>query len=80
MTNLDLAYTMRDMPLFADLKSREIALLSMVVRDRTHDPGHVICREGDPGDRCFFIVTLVGYLSPDLGGAKFCSMICGSPI
>lgn len=49
------ALLVRDMPLFAELTPKEVVLLGMVLKERDYQPGDWICREGEPGDGCFFI-------------------------
>ncbi len=49
------ALLVRDMPLFAELTPKEVVLLGMVLKERDYQPGDWLCREGEPGDGCFFI-------------------------
>jgi CRP-like cAMP-binding protein len=49
------ALLVREMPLFADLTPKEVVLLGMVLKERDYQAGDWLCREGEPGDGCFFI-------------------------
>ena len=49
------ALLVREMPLFADLTPKEVVLLGMVLKERDYQPGDWLCREGEPGNGCFFI-------------------------
>lgn len=56
MANPALARRLRTMPLFRDLRPKELALLTLVLKERTVEPGETIVREGDPGNSCFFVL------------------------
>lgn len=45
------------MPLFADLRPKELALLTLVMQDAAFSQGEVIFRQGDAADSCFFILS-----------------------
>ena len=44
-------------PLCADLDAAEMALLRSVLREERYAPGAIICREGEPADRIFFLCS-----------------------
>lgn len=48
--------TMRAMALFESLRDRELALLAAVMIPVHAPAGEVICREGEPGTCCYFVV------------------------
>lgn len=48
---------LRQIPILADLRPPELEALSMVTQLASFKPGAVICREGEPGSSCFFIVS-----------------------
>lgn len=56
MADPRLANQLRKLPLFADLRPKELALLTLVMKDQQCADGDVICRQGEPGDSCFFIL------------------------
>ena len=72
MADPRLANRLKRMPLFADLRPKELALLTLVMKDRALKPGDVICREGDPGDSCYFILsgTVEVYREDQSGGVQ----------
>ena len=52
MSKLDLS----KIPLFGSLPPDEIEHLTEVLKTLTLDPGMVLCKEGDPGDK-FYVIT-----------------------
>jgi len=52
----DLASILRSIPVFADLKEREIRELSQIVHRRVYEKGEVIFREGEPGAGMYIIL------------------------
>ena len=47
---------LRAMPLFKDLTDKELDLLAMVMKPEGFQEGQIICKEGEPGRCCYFIV------------------------
>jgi len=51
-----IAATLRTMPLFENLRERELDLLAAVMQRTIHDAESTICREGEEADACFVVV------------------------
>lgn len=60
MADPRIASRLREMPLFADLRPKELALLALVMQDVTFSAGQVIFRQGEAADSCFFLLS--GYV------------------
>jgi CRP/FNR family transcriptional regulator, cyclic AMP receptor protein len=54
-TRMETARLLAEVEVFAGLEERELEELARVGVPRTWERGHVIFREGDPGDTCFVI-------------------------
>lgn len=57
MAQNQLPKIMRRMPIFKVLSNREIALLSLVLKDEVYAPDEHLMTEGEPGDSCCFLVS-----------------------
>lgn len=57
MADPRVAARMREMPLFSDLKAKELTLLSLVMEHLHLRSGDVVFREGSRGDSCYFILS-----------------------
>lgn len=68
MADPRIAPRLRQMPLFADLRAKELTLLILVMEHIHLRSGDVIFREGDEGDSCYFILS--GAVDVELPGAS----------
>jgi CRP-like cAMP-binding protein len=48
---------LKKIPMLSDLRSGELDALTMVTQLESYRPAATICREGEPGSSCFFIVS-----------------------
>lgn len=55
MDNTRLIKLLQAIPLFADLEEAELMDVLRIARPVQHEPGHVICRQGEPGD-CMYVI------------------------
>lgn len=70
-----LAYFLGTIPLFSDLKNRELHFLESIVHQRHYDAGEVIFTEGDPGTGLYVIRSgKVSIYNHDAYG-KRCSLV-----
>jgi CRP-like cAMP-binding protein len=67
MSKGDAARLLGEMPIFQSLSVRELELMSMVMREVTVSAGDPICREGEPGSTCYFIVSGVVEVYKNVG-------------
>lgn len=56
MADPRLANELRKLPLFADLRPKELALLTLVMKEHKSEDNALVCRQGEPGDSCYFIL------------------------
>ena len=56
MADPRIASRLREMPLFADLRPRELALLALVMQEVSWTAGETIFRQGEAADSCFFLL------------------------
>jgi CRP/FNR family transcriptional regulator len=56
MSRNDMRRELRRIPLFADLNDEELLTLSAVLRRERFMPGQTICREGELGRGCHFVI------------------------
>ncbi len=55
MDNVRLISLLQAIPLFADLEDGELMDVLRIAKPVQHEPGHVICRQGDPGE-CMYVI------------------------
>jgi CRP-like cAMP-binding protein len=48
---------LRELSLFESLSPDELDALGTVVREETFENGQIVCKEGDPGNCCYIIMT-----------------------
>lgn len=51
------ARLLKEIPLFRDLRPKELALLTLVMKRGRVAAGEDICIQGDPGNSCYFILN-----------------------
>ena len=68
MDNARLISLLQTIPLFADLEDSELMDVLRMARPVQHDAGHVICRQGDPGD-CMYVIQS-GEVTINIKGAE----------
>lgn len=56
MADPRIAHRLREMPLFADVRPKELALLALVMQEVHFNAGDLLCRIHEPADSCYFIV------------------------
>lgn len=74
-TTLDLPAVLRSVPLFSGMTDRSIESIAAFAFPASFVEGHVLAREGDPGDS--FIVIVSGSATVEQGGAHIRSLGAG---
>ncbi len=61
---------LKRMPVFADLRPKELALLTMVMHEVRASPGEEIVTEGAEGDSCYFVLSGEVGVYKNAGGSE----------
>lgn len=69
MSNRPSVDILKQIPMLSDLRPAELDALAMVTQLEAFRPGATICREGEPGSSCFFIVRGDVEVSKRVAGA-----------